>query len=150
MPVLWKGCRTVGWTVGLEIPVIDEPCQPPPCPVASAHHDTMAYAASITRLDTVHPSPTPHDMINRGPLLSPTNDNRPENGGKRRGGGALLLRDETEICLLFFPVFFCFFFFFFLHVFKEKNKGISERSETKICSSSFVTYFFNVLFFLIV
>lgn len=108
---------------------------------ASAHHDTMAYAASITRLDTVHPSPSPHDMINRGPLLSPTNDNRPENGGKRRGGGALLLRDETEICLLFFPVFFCFFFFFFLHVFKEKNKGISERSETKICSSSFVTYF---------
>lgn len=149
MPVLWKGCRTVGWTVGLEIPVIDEPCQPPPCPVASAHHDTMAYAASITRLDTVHPSPSPHDMINRGPLLSPTNDNRPENGGKRRGGGALLLRDETEICLLFFPVFFCFLFFFFFFYICLKKK-IKERSETKICSSFFVACFFNVLFFLIV
>lgn len=97
---------------------------PPLPPVASAHHDTMAYAAFITLLDTVHPLPPLMTWLIVPSVIS--YERQPS--GKRRktkGGGALFLRDETEICLLhstititfnsFVLFYFCILYFVFLY-----------------------------------
>lgn len=140
MPVLWKGCRIVGWTVGLEIPVIDEPCQPRNSPslpgpsrVRTPRYNGVRCVHNAFR-HGAHPPPPP-DMINRALcylLRTTTVRETEENEGVERipkGWNRNLLAPTTpahnyfQLSLIF--VFLIFFFLFLLdfpNEAKEKSR----------------------------
>lgn len=124
------------------------PATPPPClaPVASAHHDTMAYAAFITRLDTVHTPLHPLTWLIVPSVIS--YERQPSGKRRKTKGWSVFLRDGTEICLLqpllltitFSSLLFLYFWFFFSFSFR-----FSERGERKIASLIIIS---NVYFYI--